>query len=236
MAIIAPTANTSFDPSENWGPTTKKHFYKFTANTSMSNVRTNVIDMLNEWAIEKPESGEGIVIVDANGKATLATAGVDFLTPDSNTTIANTAGITLSDADTGYITGSGTAKFTTLEADTIINIDSLSSPNGIFSSTIPTSKVITIKTNDTETGNIAANGDATFASISANNITATGTITATTIKGNFLDADGDDYKPYIATANTPESKYNNRLWINTTTGIISYYNGSSWVKLGAVFK
>ena len=102
--------------------TGKTHFKGFETGTCMSVIHSGVIDILNEWAIEKPEVDANIItpsiiLVDSNGKATRAVAGTDYMSPDSTTTLNTKQAINLGEA--GYISGNGNGQFVTLSATTI---------------------------------------------------------------------------------------------------------------------
>ena len=237
MSIRLPISGTPSDTDTEWGPTTKKQFCKFTSTTPMAEVRTSVIEQLVDWAIEKPDNNAtGIIITDSYGKATIATAGTDYMSPSTNATLA--VGKTINLGNTGSIGGNGIASFvnvtvadTTTTSNLVVNttatianatITKLSSTDGIFASTDGNSAVITVKQGNTTKGQIFANGAASFGELNVANLKVNGSI----------------YQAFTTgTANPTSSTDRTKLYINTSTGILFYPTGTNtWTALGAVFK
>ena len=77
---------------------------------------------------------------------------------------------------------------------------------------------------------------ASAATVNATTISAT-TVNATTVNAANLSINGVAYLPFYVSNATPAASYRNRLWVNTaaTVPYLEYYNGSTWVSIGAVF-
>ena len=192
------------------------------ANAPMANVKTNI----NKVALVKP-------IEVANTNTSNPTfASTSFI--DAGSTAVKLVAIGVSDFNTYTVEPS---KFIQPGQDAVIN-DLTVNGNTILGDANTDTISLVGKVIGTVSGPSATISVQTVSAttVSAGTVSAT-TVSAITVNAANLSINGVAYKPFYASTSTPAASYQDRLWINTaaTVPYLQYYNGSTWVSIGAVF-
>lgn len=215
----------------------RKYFNTFEGGETTASIRTDVINPIAQYAAELPTDEDdlfltGIIkVVNSSGATSIAVAGSDYLSPNTNTTISSGNVILLGDNNT-YVSGNGAAKFASVEVVNLTATGQTSTPLGIFASEDGTAEVIQVKTNADTCAKIYANGAANFTAI-----------TATTVNAANLLVDGKAVGGAMATicfaSEAPSANTVYNLWVNTSSQTLNFRTDittSTWIPLGAVFK